>query len=87
MADRSDLDRLDAIPPARLADGARALMGALKDPDASVRTAAAGSLATSLIGYFRATDGEVPPLRDPATRALVDEVLTDDVPAVDGARS
>ena len=67
---------LDGIPAAQLHDGATALAIAMRDPDASVRSAACGSLATSLAHYFHATNGEIPVERNGASLLLI-EALRD----------
>ncbi len=73
--------QLDGIPVALINDGAKALLNAMHDPDAEVRASSSFSLATSLVHYFVATGGEVPPPLDAASLALI-TAMSDPQPSV-----
>ena len=73
--------QLDGIPVALINDGAKALLNAMRDSDAEVRASASFSLATSLVHYFVATGGEVPPPLDAASLALI-SAMSDPEPVV-----
>jgi hypothetical protein len=70
--------QLDSVPAARLSEAVPVLMKGLRDSDASVRRASAGSLATSVLRYYGDTKGELPPECDAVSLALVGSLSDSD---------